>query len=96
MKFGDYKVKEILPQNFVLGIVLHVKDNNHISPRIFAKRGTNIQNYDKYDDYNVISNRLGYPLIAVYLTNIEVDKIETEPDCDIEQDIIYENIGARA
>lgn len=89
MKFKDYKAKEILPQNYVLGIVLHVKENNHISPRLFAKRGTSIQAYTKYDEYNVVSNRLGYPLLAVYLTNIEVDKVEAEPDNDFGNEVLF-------
>ena len=94
MKFGTYKIKNVFPTNFVLGIVLTVKENNHISPRIFAKRGSNIMTFDKYDDYNVISHRLGYPLIAVYMTNVDVESdIEIESDCDIDKEIITENIG---
>lgn len=74
MKFEDFKVETILPNNIVLGTVFHVNENNSIRIRLpFLRKGKTILHTDKYDDLNVIDYKISPPLIAVHLTDYPYD-----------------------
>lgn len=74
MTFNEFKTSTVLPNNLVLGMIFHVKEDNSIKLKLpFIRKGKTILHTDKYDDLNVIDYRISPPLIAVNLTDYPYD-----------------------